>query len=128
MIGKNWRLAIVLLLLVFPQEINAAPCPGSHRAVGANATATGSAVAALMQATAEEFCRNITGALQNPSFETKQRVLRLVVDTIVVDDDQITIKHLIPISNVHLRRYYYSDHTPVMKDVQREESRRLGKR
>ena len=61
---------------------------------------------ALWQATAEEFCRNITGALQNPSFETKQRILRLVVDTIVVDDEQITIKHLIPISNVHLRRYH----------------------
>ena len=38
---------------------------------------------------------------QNPSFETKQRILRLVIDTIVVDDEQITIKHVIPISNVH---------------------------
>ena len=31
-------------------------------------------------------------------------ILRLVVNTIVVDNDQITLKHLILISNVYLRR------------------------
>ncbi len=42
----------------------------------------------------EEFCRNSRTALQNPSFETKQRILRLVVDRIEVTDEQIMIKHM----------------------------------
>jgi len=62
---------------------------------------------ALIQETAEEFCRHIREALQNPSFETKQQILRLVVDKIIVEDEQITIKHVIPVSDVRLRRYHY---------------------
>ena len=34
---------------------------------------------ASLSATVEEFCRNIQAALHTPSFETKQRILRLVV-------------------------------------------------
>ena len=30
--------------------------------------------------TVEAFCRNINTALDNPSFETKQKILRLVVE------------------------------------------------
>jgi len=54
-------------------------------------------------ATVEDFCRNLSAALENPSFETKRRILGLVVDKIEVLDDQITIKHMIPISNLHLQ-------------------------
>ena len=60
---------------------------------------------ATLGATVEEFCRNLSAALENPSFETKRRILGLVVDKIEVLDDQITIKHMIPISNLHLRLY-----------------------
>lgn len=56
----------------------------------------------------EEFCRNSRTALQNPSFETKQRILRLVVDRIEVTDEQIMIKHMIPLSDVRLQRHHYS--------------------
>src|SRR5262249_44786563 len=38
-------------------------------------------------ATLEEFCQNIRTALETPSFATKQRILRLVVDQIVVTDE-----------------------------------------
>ncbi len=65
-----------------------------------------------VKATVEEFCRNMGTALQHPSYETKQRILRLVVEKIVVEDEQITIKHVIPISDVGLRRHQYVVNTP----------------
>ena len=58
---------------------------------------------ATLSQTVEDFCRNLNSALDNPSFETKRRILNLVVDKIMVLDDQITIKHMIPISNLHLQ-------------------------
>lgn len=58
---------------------------------------------ATLGATVVEFCRNINSALDDPSFETKQRILSLVVDKIEVLDDQITIKHMVPTSNVQLQ-------------------------
>ena len=48
--------------------------------------------------TVEGFCRNIGAALDDPSFETKQKILRLVVERIDFVDDQITIRHVIPVS------------------------------
>lgn len=66
---------------------------------------------ASLTATVEEFCHNICTALDNPSFETKQKVLRLVVEQVVFVEDQITIKHVIPVSDVRLRRNQHSDTT-----------------
>jgi hypothetical protein len=43
-------------------------------------------------------------ALGNPRFETKQNILRLVVERIEFVEAQITIKHMISISDVRLRR------------------------
>ena len=59
---------------------------------------------AALATTVEEFCRNINAALDNPSFETKQKILRLVVERVEFVEDQITIKHVIPISDVRLQR------------------------
>jgi site-specific DNA recombinase len=42
------------------------------------------------------FCEQTQSALQNPSPEVKQEVLRLLVQGIVVEEDAMTIKHLIP--------------------------------
>jgi site-specific DNA recombinase len=42
------------------------------------------------------FCANAQTALENPAPEVKQEVLRLLVEKIVVEDDAITIKHIIP--------------------------------
>ena len=44
--------------------------------------------------------------LDNPSFETKQRILRLVVDKILVSDEEVTIQHTVPISDVR----WWRDH------------------
>src|SRR5262245_60708208 len=62
-----------------------------------------------LSVTVEEFCRNIGAALDDPSFETKQKILRLVVERVDFVDDQITIRHVIPVSagppaDVQLRR------------------------
>jgi site-specific DNA recombinase len=65
-----------------------------------------------LTATLEEFCHNIRAALDTPSFATKQRILRLVVDQIVGTDEQITIKHVIPLSDVRLQRQHYTAATP----------------
>ena len=53
------------------------------------------------------FCAHIQAQLVEPSFMVKQKILRLVVERIVVTDDQLTIEHIIPSPNdgrLHLRR------------------------
>jgi hypothetical protein len=42
------------------------------------------------------FCADAQKALENPTPEAKQEVLRLLVEQIIVEDDAITIKHIIP--------------------------------
>jgi site-specific DNA recombinase len=42
-------------------------------------------------------------ALQNPEYEIKQKVLQLVVDRIVVDEQQLTIRHVVPTGPVKLQ-------------------------
>ena len=46
--------------------------------------------------TCDAFARRVEAALASPSFETQQDVIRLLIDHIVVEDDAITIKHIIP--------------------------------
>ncbi len=58
---------------------------------------------------ADEFCESVRGALAEPSFETKQRVLQLVVDRIVVEDSKVTIHHVVPTAPVRLQTEYQSD-------------------
>jgi site-specific DNA recombinase len=67
---------------------------------------------AALATTVEEFCRNISAALDNPSFETKQKILRLVVERVEFVEDQITIKHVIPIADVRLQRDQHVNETP----------------
>jgi hypothetical protein len=60
----------------------------------------------------EECCRTREDALLHPSFETNQKILRLVVERIEFQDDQMTIKHLIPAGNVRLYRNQFSSEIP----------------
>jgi len=41
------------------------------------------------------------------AFPVEHPILRLVVDKIVVTDEQITIKHVIPLSDVRLQRQHF---------------------
>ena len=45
------------------------------------------------------FCANAQKALEDPTLEVKQAVLRLLVEKIMVEDDAITIKHIVPIDD-----------------------------
>jgi site-specific DNA recombinase len=58
--------------------------------------------------TLDAFCRTMNDVLDTPRFETKQRILRLVVDKILVRDEEITIQHTVPISDVRLWRDHYA--------------------
>ena len=67
---------------------------------------------AALATTVEEFCRNIRAALDNPSFETKQKILHPVVERVESVEYQITIKLAIPIADVRLQRDQLGDDTP----------------
>jgi site-specific DNA recombinase len=51
----------------------------------------------------EDFCTSIRMALQDPSGVVKQKVLQLVVDKIVVEEHQLTIRHVVPVGPVRLQ-------------------------
>ncbi len=42
------------------------------------------------------FCAHAQKALENPTPEVKQEVLRLLVESVVIEDETVTIKHIIP--------------------------------
>jgi site-specific DNA recombinase len=52
--------------------------------------------AARVTETVVAFCTRLKAQLAEPSFALKQRILRLVVERIVVTDDEILIQHIIP--------------------------------
>ena len=56
-----------------------------------------------MTTTLEEFCRNISAALDHPSLETKQKNMRPAAQRIEFRDDQVTIKRVIQNSDVRLQ-------------------------
>jgi site-specific DNA recombinase len=45
----------------------------------------------------EAFAQRLQHALENPAFEDKQRILRLVIERIVVGSEEIVVKHSIPL-------------------------------
>jgi site-specific DNA recombinase len=51
----------------------------------------------------EQFTESVRDSLDDPSFETKQQVLRLVVDRIVVEDTKVVIHHVVPAGPVRLQ-------------------------
>ena len=51
----------------------------------------------------EQFSESVRDSLEEPSFETKQQVLRLVVDRIVVENDKVVIHHVVPTGPVRLQ-------------------------
>jgi site-specific DNA recombinase len=51
----------------------------------------------------EEFCTSMQEALKTSNFDIKQKVLQLVVDRVIVDEQQLTIRHIIPTGPVRLQ-------------------------
>ena len=44
----------------------------------------------------EQYCQRIQANLENPSPELKQEVIRLLIDHVVVGENEIVIKHIVP--------------------------------
>ena len=51
----------------------------------------------------EAFCDGIRDTLIDPPFETKQKVLRLVIDRVIVEEDRLVIRHVVPIAQIGLQ-------------------------
>jgi hypothetical protein len=51
----------------------------------------------------EEFSGSVRHSLEDPSFETRQQVLQLVVDRIAVEDTKVVIHHVVPAGPVRLQ-------------------------
>ena len=44
----------------------------------------------------DQFCQRIRENLANPSFDVQQEVIRLLIDHVVVGENEIVIKHIVP--------------------------------
>jgi len=51
----------------------------------------------------EAFCDGIRDTLIDPAFETKQNVLRLVIDQVIVEADTLVIRHVVPTAPIGLQ-------------------------
>ncbi|HLF92196.1 MAG TPA: hypothetical protein VJB14_01945, partial [Planctomycetota bacterium] len=47
-------------------------------------------------------CESVRGSLQDPPFEVKQSVLRLVVERVLVEDSRVVIHHVVPTEKFRL--------------------------
>ena len=53
----------------------------------------------------EAFCAGIRDALVAPPFEIRQKVLRLVVDRVILQEDMAVIRHIVPMTPIGLQPY-----------------------
>jgi len=51
----------------------------------------------------QEFCTSMQEALKTTDFDLKQKVLQLVVDRVIVDEQQLTVRHIIPTGPIRLQ-------------------------
>ena len=51
----------------------------------------------------DTFCASVRGAMEEPSFTVQQKVLQLVVNRIVVEDNRVIIEHVVPTGPVRLQ-------------------------
>lgn len=64
----------------------------------------------------EEFCRRVQIGLADATFERRRQLVELLIDRVVVTDEQVEIRYVIPTSPAgekfrfsHLRSDYFSD-------------------
>jgi site-specific DNA recombinase len=51
----------------------------------------------------DAFCTSIREAMEEPSFTVQQKVLQLVVNRIMVEDNQVIIEHVVPTGAIRLQ-------------------------
>jgi site-specific DNA recombinase len=69
----------------------------------------------------EDFTQAIQRALTGCDFETRQEVIRLLIERIVVTDDALTVEHIIP--TVHNSRLHLTCHTKSMSSLRQAQGR-----
>jgi hypothetical protein len=64
----------------------------------------------------EEFCTRVRGGLDSATFEQKRRLVELLVDRVVVTEDEVEIRYVVPTTSesekvrfCHLRTDYFRD-------------------
>jgi hypothetical protein len=53
----------------------------------------------------EAFCAGIRDTLLDPPFEIRQKVLRLVLDRVILADDKVVVRHIVPMTPIGLQPY-----------------------
>jgi site-specific DNA recombinase len=68
----------------------------------------------------EEFCTRVRGGLDGATFEQKRRLVELLVDRVVVTDDDVEIRYVVPttpesekVRFCHLRTDYFRNPQPI---------------
>lgn len=71
---------------------------------------------AQLTSSVEEFCRRVQIGLADATFERRRQLVELLIDRVVVTDEQVEIRYVIPTSPAgekfrfsHLRSDYFSD-------------------
>jgi site-specific DNA recombinase len=66
----------------------------------------------------ETFCQRIQQGLDQATFEQRRQLVELLIDRVVIDDDQVEIRYVIPTSKAgeqtrfcHLRADYFNPHS-----------------
>ena len=71
----------------------------------------------------EDFCRRLQPTLHQLTFAQRRQLVELLVDRVIVDDEQVEIRYVIPTSPkgesvpfCHLRKDYFDFHTAAIAD------------
>jgi site-specific DNA recombinase len=59
----------------------------------------------------DAFCASVRGAMAAPTFEVQQKVVQLVVNRVVVEDNRVIVEHVVPTGPVRLQ----TEHQPPKK-------------
>jgi site-specific DNA recombinase len=51
----------------------------------------------------DAFCASVRGAMAAPTFEVQQKVVQLVVNRVVVEDNRVIVEHVVPTGPVRLQ-------------------------
>ena len=65
----------------------------------------------------DAFCDGMRDKLTDPPFETRQSVLRLVIDQVIVEEDRLVIRHVVPTASIGLQPHLQQDTGPTSRST-----------
>ena len=88
-----------------------------------------------MAARVEDYCRRVSGALADATFEQKRRLVELLVDRVIVTEAEVEIRYVIPTSEsgeharfCHLRTNYLLPLPALLSRRRRDDARARSRR